>query len=230
MGNAIWELLESRARQRPSDPVLTFVDHQGQRSELSARTLSNNVAKAANALRDEAMLDCGEPVRFDVGWHWQRPVWLLASWTIGLTVTLDDGAIRISDLEQPDLDETCWIVSRHPFGLPEPGIPERAVDAATIARLQPDAFLPDDVAPSTDAIDAFTEHLTIEAAIDRARTIGSAHDVAAGERIAIAHPKGIDAWLWPTLVPLACDLSLVMIGDGCVVDAVAAAESARHID
>lgn len=229
MVNAIWNLLESRVRQRPSDPVLTFVDHLGQRSELSARTLANNVAKAANALRDDAMLDCGEPIRFDVGWHWQRPVWLLASWTLGLTVTTDDGAIRISDLEQPNLDDTCWVVSRHPFGLPEPGIPGHVVDAATAARLQPDAFFAEAVEPSIDAIDAFGSRLSTGAAIERARAIGTAHAVASGERIALADHEGVDGWLWPALVPLVCDISLVMLGAGCDVDAVAAAESARVV-
>ena len=229
MANAIWDLLETRVRQRPTDPVLTFVDRHGQRTELSARTLSNNVAKAANALREEGMLDCGESIRFDVGWHWQRPVWLLAGWTLGLTVTPDEGVIRISDLEQSNLDDTCWIVSRHPFGLPELGIPSEAVDAATIARLQPDAFLPEDVEASTLALDALGTTLSISAAIGESRGIGARHHVVAGERIALTEPDGIDGWLWPAIVPLVCDLSLVMVGDGAAVDGVATEESARVV-
>lgn len=229
MVNAIWDLLETRVRQRPSDPVLTFVDSVGQRSELSARTLSNNVAKAANALRDEAMLESGESLRFDVGWHWQRPVWLLASWTLGLRVTVGDGAIRISDLQQSDLDDTCWIVSRHPFGLPEPGVPHGAVDAATIARLQPDTFVAETVEPLTRAIDAFDTHLTIEAALDRAGAIGVEHQVMDSERIAVTEPSGVDGWVWPALVPLVCDASLVMVGSASDIERVAAGESARLI-
>lgn len=227
MPNPVWDLIETRVRRRPSDPLVTYVDTEGQRTELSARTLSNNVAKAANALRDEAMLDAGDAVRLDIGWHWQRAVWLLASWTLGLDVTQRRGAIRITDLQQPDLDDSCWIVSRHPFGLPEPSLPPGTADAATLARLQPDAFLPDDIDAALAAVDAFGETLTIASALQRAGTLGVMHDLTAGARLAVREPFGADAWLWPTLVPLACDVSIVMLGDGVDAGAAAAAESAR---
>lgn len=227
MSNAIWDLLESRVRTRPSDPVLTYVDAHGQRTELSARTLSNNVAKAANALRDEGLLDVGDTVRMEISWHWQRPVWLLASWTLGVTAGLDAGTVRITDARPLDAGDDCWIVSRHPFGLPESDLPATAIDAATLTRLQPDAFLAEDVDASSLAIDAFGTSMTITAALDRARALGLEHAIVADQRLALADPGGVDAWLWPTLVPLLGDASVVMVGDDASLADVAAAESAR---
>ena len=232
MANTVWDLLADRVRRRPADPLLTYVDAEGQRTELSARTLANNVAKAAGALRDEAMLDPGARVAIRLPWHWQRPVWLLACWCVGVvaTETADtadaDLLLTTADRPAPPGIE-AWAVSLHPFGLPLPDVPSGMQDAATITRLQPDAFLADPVPADAEAFVLGSTSWTLAQLAEAAGGLAEAAGVRAGDRVAVADGEGLAGALWGTLAALVADASVVMVGPGADAEAVSRTESAR---
>lgn len=227
MTDCAWDLLEHRVRHRPAEPLLTFVADNGARTELSAITLANNVAKAANALRDEALLDPGARVSLHIPWHWQRAVWALACWAVDATVVPfgapDDAALVLAGPEQaPALvgGTEVWVVSLHPFGLPNASVPPGSQDAATIARAQPDAFAPWGPCRSTAL-----------GSDDQGALIARARTMSVARRFAVAgEPPTVDAQLLlPTLVPLVHDASIVMVEGSDQAAAIAAQESAELI-
>lgn len=153
----IWPMVVAKARGHANAgaPVLTAYD-QGARTELSALTLSNAVAKAANALVDEADIEPGDLVAVDLPWHWQRCVWLLACWSAGATVHLgrDPEQARLQlvgpSIEAPVSQSTnTWAVSLHPLGMPLAELPAGVEDAALMARAGGDDFFaPEVVGPA----------------------------------------------------------------------------------
>ncbi|MUH45745.1 MAG: hypothetical protein F2793_04450 [Actinobacteria bacterium] len=240
MSSAVWRALEARTRARPADPVVTFVSASGERTELSAKTLANNAAKAANALRDEAMLDPGARIAMRIPWHWQRSVWALAAWLVDATIvtsgpTHDCDLVLAGPVEAAALSagtpgatgpSEIWVVSLHPFGLPNVSVPDGTLDAATIARIQPDAFSPDPSAPEAPGLAGEGGG---SALLERAAALGLALSLSTGERFLVAGEPDdpLAAWLLPTLVPLACDTSIVLSPGDADVEAVARQESAR---
>ena len=84
------------ARMVASDsgrPRLTWYDDDpgptnGERIELSARVLTNWVAKAANLLQDDCAAGPGTTVGLDAPAHWRAVYWALATWSVGATVVL----------------------------------------------------------------------------------------------------------------------------------------------
>lgn len=80
---------------------------RGERIELSARVLSNWVAKAANALQEDYDIEPGSLVRLALPPHWRTAYWALAVWAVGGCVSLDADAeaeVCISD-DRAVLDE-----------------------------------------------------------------------------------------------------------------------------
>lgn len=83
-------------RSDSAKPRITTYDDtdgptKGERIELSARVLVNWVNKAANALQDEFDIAPGSTVRLDLPPHWRTAYWALATWSVGATVSLDEG-------------------------------------------------------------------------------------------------------------------------------------------
>ena len=249
MSKPIWQALEDRVRHRPADPVVTYIDTDGQRTELSAKTLANNAAKAANALRDEAFVEAGSRVAFHVPWHWQRSVWTLAAWLVGTTVVpggspdqcdlVIAGPVEAPGVVSGEFGPTrqgeVWVVSFHPFGLPNPSLPEGCLDAATIARIQPDAFAPDLLAGDDDAVSALAfvggASFGQQDLLQRAKAIGESHLLTPGQRFALVGlpVDELEGWLMGSLVPIVCDASIVMAAPGLDGGAIAGMESARLI-
>lgn len=233
MANPVWDLIDRRAQRRPADPVVTFIGADGTRTELSGRTLANNVAKAAGALRDDGMVDIGSSVTIDIGWHWQRAVWALACWSVGAIIG-PDGDVHLADPEHAGTVDGAvrhrahWLVSMHPFGLPNAEVPDGMSDAAILARLQPDDLLADDVpADAAALLDDGTEW-TVDDLLASAAGLTQREGVRSGERVAVPPVLAPEGWAW-FLVPLLADASLVLIGTGVDPDRAVAAESARVI-
>jgi uncharacterized protein (TIGR03089 family) len=84
--------LAARLRADPAIPMVTFYDDDtGERTELSATTLDNWVAKTANLLVDTLGLTPGDRVAVDLPVHWLTVVVLLAAWSAGLDVAITVG-------------------------------------------------------------------------------------------------------------------------------------------
>ena len=231
MPNPVWDLVSDRERRRPSEPLLTHVTADGSRTELSARTLANNVAKAAGALRDEAMLEPGTVIGMRIPWHWQRSVWALAAWSAGIAIDL--GHSREFDLIAPGLPVApgipTWVVSVHPFGLPNATLPEHADDAALMLRLQPDAFLADEVDGSARALMTTPHALSITEAIDRAAELVARFTDPEQRRFVVQPSDDVDGILWCSVAALVGDAAVVLVDDGVDADRIAAAERARVV-
>ena len=87
-------LLAQVQRSDAARPRITCYDDtdgptRGERIELSARVLSNWVAKAANALQEEYDIEPGSVVLLALPPHWRTAYWALAVWAVGGCVALD---------------------------------------------------------------------------------------------------------------------------------------------
>jgi len=152
LDGSIWPLLLHRARSQPSLPFLTSIDRDSMRTELSGTSLLNAIAKTSGALVTEAELEPGSRIAMHLPWHWQRVVWSLAAWNVGVElVVAGDPAqcdLLVADARSAlAFTDQCepWVVSLHPLGLAERGLPSTVVDATSLCRMQPDALLVDPV-------------------------------------------------------------------------------------
>lgn len=87
-------LLASLQRSDAARPRITCYDDtdgptRGERIELSARVLSNWVAKAANALQEDYDVEPGSRVLLALPPHWRTAYWAFATWAAGGCVVLD---------------------------------------------------------------------------------------------------------------------------------------------
>jgi uncharacterized protein (TIGR03089 family) len=87
-------LLRALQRSDAARPRITCYDDtdgptRGERIELSARVLSNWVAKAANALQEDYDLEPGSVVLLALPPHWRTAYWALAVWSVGGCVAVD---------------------------------------------------------------------------------------------------------------------------------------------
>jgi uncharacterized protein (TIGR03089 family) len=147
------ELLARRVRADGAAPLITYYDlASGERTELSAITFANWVAKTSNLVVDELMLAPGDLVELALArshpGHWVTLVWELACWQTGLVVTPDGpaGEARTvvcgpdwSDVDPGGADLVACAL--HPWGLPfATPLPAGVLDYALEARAQPDVY------------------------------------------------------------------------------------------
>ncbi len=149
MAELITGLLQRRVRTDGASPLLTYYDlDSGERTELSATSFANWVAKTAHLLLDELMLDEGDRVELALArshpGHWVTLIWELACWRTGIVVSVDPRAGRAALVIGPDTDwttsgEPVVACSLHPLGLPGPS-EAPILDYNTEVRGQPDRF------------------------------------------------------------------------------------------
>src|SRR3954451_21504589 len=133
MGPAVpADLLIAALRRDAAAPLVTYYDDlSGERTELSATTLANWVAKTANLLQEEFDVGPGSTVAVSLPVHWQTAAVLLGVWSCGAAVLDTAGedddrfaeadvvlaaADRLPPLEEQDLPELMGL-SLHPLGL-----------------------------------------------------------------------------------------------------------------
>lgn len=212
---------------RGGDPVLADVRAEG-RAELSAISLENAVAKAANVLLDEFDLEAGATLGIDLPPHWQRVVWTLAAWTVGAVVRPGSGGdiallITHAGAIPPDARGPVGLVSLHPLGLSEPVV-AGTESLADLARLAPDALLAPDVEESAVALEIDGEPL-------RSLTQGECL-VAARRQFdrpgrVLLFPDALasaDAWILPAVGPALPGVSVVIADPMTDIDAVIRSE------
>ena len=214
-------------RASGANPLVTHVGSDG-RTELSATSVANAAAKIANALLDECDCAPGDVIVVALPPHWQRTCWLAGAWLAGVAVAVVDdptkaaataadvGAVLVV-VGSPDAAQIasapCPVaaVSLHPLGLPQP-VPDGAVDASALVRVQPDAFLgvpADGSAPAfvdaTGAVHSQDDLLAMAA--QRAADWG----LVEGGRLRVDPSlRGDDAWLAVLAVPLAARAAVVI--------------------
>jgi len=224
VGNPVWDLISRRRRDFAPAPAITFIG--AARTELSSTSLENAVAKLAGALREEWSLEPGDRIAAYLPWHWQRSVWSLAAWSLGLTLDVDGapaasvltvcGPAEISKVLEAGCTEPV-VASLHPFGLPITDLPTGCTDAASVIRLQPDAFYAEPVAGTTPGLILGGQEYCLTELITAASARVAALELTQSDRLLIAKPAASDlaGWLLPPLIPLLEVGSVVLI-DGAL--------------
>ncbi|HEU4676727.1 MAG TPA: TIGR03089 family protein [Motilibacteraceae bacterium] len=225
----------------PARPAVTFYDGAtGERVELSVATLANWVAKTANLLVDDLAVAPGATVALDLPPHWLGPVWLLAAWTVGAEVVLDDsptdqqdGGVdvlvlphdRAADGKLPDTAAArgageVVLVSTLPLGAPPPlPLPGGAVDYAREVPAHGDHWSGPVPPPASAALRIGPQRRTRA----ELRTALAGEPVGGrGDRVLSALPLGpgtdLDLLLTALLRPLATGAGAVLLAHAEVPD------------
>ena len=172
-------LFAQRLQLDGAAPLVTYYDDStGERVELSATTFDNWVAKTANLMRDELMVEDGDVVQVDLPLHWQALVWVQAAWTAGAVVELGShvgGATPAVTVSTPDrmaqaLGDERVALSLRPLGLPcKDALPAGVHDYATSVPGHGDHFQASSTAIEGPALvigDAITSHVALLAVAD----------------------------------------------------------------
>ena len=148
-------LLAGLLRADPGRPRVTWYGPDGDRVELSARTLENWVAKTANLLVEEYDAGPGTLVDVRLPGHWRTLTWLLATWALGGgavvgtpatpdmvvdVVVTDDPAAAVAGGADPS---TVVAVALPALATSSgPGLPDGVLDGTAEVRLRGDVFVP----------------------------------------------------------------------------------------
>jgi uncharacterized protein (TIGR03089 family) len=221
------DLLARAVARSASTPLVTFYDDvSGERTELSATTLANWVAKTANLLQEEFDVGPGSTVAVALPVHWQTAAVLLGTWSCGAavleTAAEDDDRLADADVVLADADRLPPLeelglrdlvgLSLHPLGMGMTGYTGPARDFALEVRGQGDVFTPwQPVDPAGVGLLLGGGPLTLTGLVDTATELAGRLGIAAGDRVLVdertATEAGPVAWL---LAPLAAGASLVL--------------------
>jgi uncharacterized protein (TIGR03089 family) len=221
------DLLAAVLAREPAAPLVTFYDDgSGERTELSATTLANWVAKTANLLQEEFDVGPGATVAVSLPVHWQTAAVLLGVWSCGAAVLDTAGedddrfagaavvlaaADRLEPLEDQGLQELMGL-SLHPLGMGMTGYVGTARDFALEVRAHGDVFAPwQPVDPAAPGLVLSGLELSLGGLVDTATELAGRLGLVAGDRVLVdertATEAGPVAWL---LAPLAAGASLVL--------------------
>ena len=220
------DLLAAALRRSPATPVITYYDDlTGERTELSATTLANWVAKTANLLQDEFDVAPGSTVTVLLPPHWQTAAVLLGIWSCGAAVreSPEPGGTgvalvarsRLAEFEdEGDADHLDVLgLSLHPLGMGMRDYTGAARDYALEVRTQGDVFTPcTPVEPAAPGLVLADAALSLSAVTGAAVELAARLGLAAGDRVLVddrlAEEAGPVTWL---LAPLAAGASVVLV-------------------
>ncbi|WP_222194126.1 TIGR03089 family protein [Modestobacter italicus] len=221
------DLLTAALRRDAAAPLVTFYDDvSGERTELSATTLANWVAKTANLLQEEFDVGPGSTVGVALPVHWQTAAVLLGVWSCGATVwetaAEDDDRLTEADvvladadrlpvLEELGLDELLGL-SLHPLGMGMTGYTGPARDYALEVRAHGDVFAPwQPVDPVGPGLRAGALELNLAGLVAAASELADRLGIVPGDRVLVDERTAVEAgpvaWL---LAPLSAGASLVL--------------------
>ena len=163
------DVLATLLRSDPGRPRLTcYDDATGERIELSAKTLANWVAKAANLLTEDADAGPGTRVGLDLPGHWRAAYWAWATWSVGATLVTGPGAAQAEIVVTDSADRAAAttaagryavLVTLAALARSHPAAPAGAVDEAKDLAAYGDRFDPwQRPGPADPALDADGEH------------------------------------------------------------------------
>ncbi len=204
------DLLAARLRHAPGAPLVTYYDDAtGERTELSATSYANWVAKHANLWVEELDLEPEEStVLVDLPEHWLVPVLLGGAWAAGLAVTTDPGTphdVVVTEVGRAATyaDGAVSVVAcaLHPFALPSPEpLPPGVLDHGHLWPGQSDVYVPVvPPGPQTVAWRDADATLSQSALLSRAAELGQPEG---GRLLTTAHPAhehGVPDLLAPLL-------------------------------
>lgn len=136
-------------------PVLTLYGSSAgaPRLELSGKVVANHVAKAANFLVDDLMIDAGSNLELDLPSHWRLITWGLGGLLAGATVGFEDGETLVTTDPSGDADEVI-AVSLGALDLSYPGdLPAGVTDGNGEVLSQPDILLDETLGADSNAAD-----------------------------------------------------------------------------
>ena len=203
MSRSVPEVLGTARTTDPTRPLVTYYDDAtGDRTELSAVTLDNWVAKTANLLVDGHGLGPGDTATVRLPPHWQTAAVLLGCWSAGVDVQPDGQAEvefvtpdRLDDTEAPDV----YVLGLAPLAAPmRPAPPGGFLDYVVAVRGYGDRFTPRDL-PDQSAL------------VDRAGARAAAYGLVPGDRVLIDVSRSDDPVDW-LLAPLVAGASIVLCG------------------
>lgn len=209
--------LQRRTRTSGAEPLLTHYDlDSGGRTELSATSYANWVAKTANLI-EFLGADAGQvglPLALTRPGHWMTLIWPLAAWQRECTVSAEaDGAdlvvIGPDDPRQvvPGATVAC---SLHPLGLGLRDLPAGVLDYTGEALAQPDLAT---TLPSGPNGPAWIDGATVLTHADLARSEPT------GERVLVRPDGALETLRRAILEPL--------LGGGSAVVVEGVADEAR---
>ncbi len=202
-----------------SHPFVTYYDEAtGERTELSAKSLANWVAKTHHLLTDELGLGVGDTALVALPAHWIAVPVLLGCLTAGLQLTMDDDAAvafvtagSIDDAEGM-LDVYAVDPARAALGFGTAPAPGGAQDYVASVRPQADAWAGVQLLAGPD--DPCLPGLT------RAQVVERAGGLEDGARLLTTRDwDSPDDWIDTVLAPIAAGGSVVIVRN-CPDDAV----------
>ena len=221
------DLLAAALRRSPATPLITYYDDvTGERTELSATTLANWVAKTANLLQDEFDVGPGSTVTVLLPPHWHTAAVLLGTWSCGAAVSQSPSAPdaagvalvaqdRLVEFEDEGDAEHLDLLglSLHPLGMGMRDYSGAARDFALEVRTHGDVFSPyAPVDPAGPGLVLGDTALSLEAVTGAAIELAGRLGMATGDRVLVddglAEETGPVTWL---LAPLAAGASIVLV-------------------
>jgi uncharacterized protein (TIGR03089 family) len=212
-------LLAAALVRDPAGPLLTFYDDAtGERTELSATSLANWVAKTANLLRDDVGTAPGDRVAVLLPAHWQAAAILLGAWTAAAVVGTDPDGAAVAFTTADRVAEAgaageVFALSLAPLGRgfaagPPAGARDYSVDVLAMGDRWAGRPVPDAVPALDTGAGSVTAGDLVEIALRRAAELG----MLAGDRVLTTLPwTSPTSWLDGLLVPLAAGASLVLV-------------------
>lgn len=203
----------------PARPFVTYYDERsGERSELSAKSLGNWVAKTHFLLSSELGLGVGDAAYVDLTAHWISMPILLGCWTAGLEIATDASRATVAfvmprrdDAEIPAVPDVYAVAAEAAArGFAGTSAPAGAVDYVTAIRPQNDVWsaVYPPATPDDPALDGVSRADLVGKAIARAAELGA----ASGARLITGRDwDSPDDWTDALLVPLAVSGSIVIV-------------------
>ena len=209
---------------RPTQPLVTFYDEaRGERSELSARSLGNWVAKTHFLLGDELGLGVGDAAFVDLPEHWISVPALLGCWTAGLEVVTDPARATVAFVQPSSSSRAKGVPDVFAVAPDSAAVgfadapPDGTRDYVTAVRPQPDAWasVHSPAGDSDPALDGQSRSAVAAWAATRAAELG----LDEGARLLTSRNwTGGPDWVDTLLAPLAVIGSIVIVRNAAAAD------------
>jgi uncharacterized protein (TIGR03089 family) len=201
----------------PGRPFVTYYDEAtGERSELSAKSLANWVAKTHFLLIDELGLGAGDVALVDLPAHWISVPPLLACCTAGLEIVTSPARATVAFVSPATASRAGGVPDVYAIapdsaavGLGD-AVPDGVSDFVTAVRPQPDKWPSVRFGATED--DPLLEHRTRAETVSWARARAAELGVAEGARLLSTRDwTGPADWCDTLLVPLVTGGSVVFV-------------------